>query len=135
MRTALGNLTGRIGACVSCARVRVSSVDNEDIGDNSRKEFWKLVDGVSQKRKMCYEKGYIKPLNAAAKRTNLNYVNAISSRKSDEVSWRVDRLLRRLRPRYSKQAFAHLVTGVSALDRKELIEWMLNAETRLSQIT
>ena len=165
MPTALGNLTRRIGAYVTRATVRVSSVDNEDIGDNSRKQFWKLVDGVSQNRKMCYRKGYIKPLitsdlaqpqikslksvepsadlsskakqliSAAAKRTNLNYVNAISSRKSDEVSWRVDRLLRRLRPRYSKQAYAHLATGVSALDRKELIKWMLNAETRLSQIT
>ena len=64
--------------------------------------------------------------------TNANYVNAIDRRRTDELAWRVDRVLKRLRPRYSASDYGELAAGVAAMEEQELRGWLRKLEARLN---
>ena len=71
-----------------------------------------------------------KHISAAVRYSNSNYVNAIDRRRTDELAWRVDRVLRKLRPRYSATGYGELAAGVAAMDEQELRGWLRKLETR-----
>ena len=125
--------------------------------DNSAKEFWRRVDEVLNGRKICYEPCIYRQQNSAAssapqsslkkskqvadigrhisaavRYSNANYVNAIDRRRTDELAWRVDRVLKRLRPRYSASDYGELAAGVAAMEEQELRGWLRRLEARLN---
>ena len=63
--------------------------------------------------------------------SNANYVNAIDRRRVDELAWRVDRVLRKLRPMYSRKDYGELAAGVAAMQDEELRGWLSKLEARL----
>lgn len=63
--------------------------------------------------------------------SNANYVNAIDRRRVDELAWRVDRVLRKLRPMYSATDYGELAAGVAAMQDEELRGWLSKLEARL----
>jgi len=127
------------------------------VGDNSRKEFWRLVDQVLEAQKKCYEpciyrqqisasrsapQSYLnkskqvadigRHISAVSRYSNANYVNAIDRRKTDELAWRVDRVLRKLRPQYSATGYGELAAGVAVMNEQELRGWLTKVEARLN---
>ena len=125
--------------------------------DKSRKEFWRLVDQVLEGQKICYEPCIYRQQNLASssapqsslkksrqvadigrhisavvRYSNSNYVNAIDRRRVDELAWRVDRVLRKLRPMYSATDYGELAAGVAAMEEQELRGWLSKLEARLN---
>ena len=125
--------------------------------DKSRKEFWRLVDQVLEGRKICYGECIYRQQNLAAssapqsslkksrqvadigrhisavvRYSNANYVNSIDRRRVDELAWRVDRVLRKLRPMYSRKDYGELAAGVAAMEEQELRGWLSKLEARLN---
>ena len=124
--------------------------------DKSKKEFWRLVDEVLEGQKKCYEPCIYRQqisasssapqsslkksrqvadigrhISAVVRYSNANYVNAIDRRRVDELAWRVDRVLRKLRPMYSRKDYGELAAGVAAMEDEELRGWLSKLEARL----
>ena len=72
-------------------------------------------------------------LNTITKRTNQNYVTAVSKAKNDPLLFRKDRALRQLRPTMSADRFADTLKAISKMDATQVLDWIIEAERHLER--
>ena len=72
-------------------------------------------------------------LNTITKRTNQNYVTAVSKAKNDPLLFRKDRALRQLRPTMSADRFTDTLKAISKMDATQVLDWIIEAERHLER--
>ena len=72
-------------------------------------------------------------LNTITKRTNQNYVTAVSKAKNDPLLFRKDRALRQLRPTMSADRFADTLKAIAKMDATQVLDWVIEAERHLER--
>ena len=72
-------------------------------------------------------------LNTITKRTNQNYVTAVSKAKNDPLLFRKDRALRQLRPTMSADRFADTLKAIARMDATQVLDWIIEAERHLER--
>lgn len=72
-------------------------------------------------------------LNTITKRTNQNYVTAVSKAKNDPLLFRKDRALRQLRPTMSADRFADTLKAIAKMDATQVLDWIIEAERHLER--
>ena len=72
-------------------------------------------------------------LNTITKRTNQNYVTAVSKAKNDPLLFRKDRALRQLRPTMSSDRFADTLKAIAKMDATQVLDWIIEAERHLER--
>lgn len=73
-------------------------------------------------------------LNTITKRTNQNYVTAVSKAKNDPLLFRKDRALRQLRPTMSADRFADTLKAIARMDATQVLDWVIAAERHLERV-
>lgn len=73
-------------------------------------------------------------LSTITKKTNQNYVTAVSKAKNDPLLFRKDRALRQLRPTMSADRFADTLKAISKMDHTQVLDWVIEAERHLERI-
>ena len=73
-------------------------------------------------------------LSTITKRTNQNYVTAVSKAKNDPLLFRKDRALRQLRPTMSADRFTDTLKAISKMDHTQVLDWVIEAERHLERI-
>ena len=73
-------------------------------------------------------------LRTITKKTNQNYVAAVSKAKNDPLLFRKDRALRQLRPTMSADRFTDTLKAISKMDHTQLLDWVIEAERHLERI-
>ena len=73
-------------------------------------------------------------LNTITKRTNQNYVTAVSKAKNDPLLFRKDRALRQLRPTMSADRFTDTLKAISKMDHTQVLDWVIDTERHLERI-
>jgi len=72
-------------------------------------------------------------LNTITKKTNQNYVTAVSKAKNDPLLFRKDRALRQLRPTMSADRFADTLKAIAKMDATQVLDWIIEAERHLER--
>ena len=72
-------------------------------------------------------------LNTITKRTNQNYVTAVSKAKNDPLLFRKDRALRQLRPTMSADRFTDTLKAIAKMDATQVLDWIIEAERHLER--
>lgn len=72
-------------------------------------------------------------LNTITKKTNQNYVAAVSKAKNDPLLFRKDRALRQLRPTMSADRFTDTLKAISKMDHTQVLDWVIEAERHLER--
>jgi len=72
-------------------------------------------------------------LSTITKRTNQNYVTAVSKAKTDPLLFRKDRALRQLRPTMSADRFTDTLKAISKMDHTQVLDWVIEAERHLER--
>ena len=72
-------------------------------------------------------------LNTITKKTNQNYVTAVSKAKNDPLLFRKDRALRQLRPTMSADRFADTLKAIARMDAAQVLDWIIEAERHLER--
>jgi hypothetical protein len=72
-------------------------------------------------------------LSTITKRTNQNYVTAVSKAKTDPLLFRKDRALRKLRPTMSADRFTDTLKAISRMDHTQVLDWVIEAERHLER--
>ena len=72
-------------------------------------------------------------LNTITKRTNQNYVTAVSKAKNDPLLFRKDRALRQLRPTMSADRFTDTLKAIARMDATQVLDWVIAAEQHLER--
>ncbi len=72
-------------------------------------------------------------LSTITKRTNQNYVTAVSKAKNDPLLFRKDRALRQLRPTMSADRFADTLKAIAKMDATQVLDWIIEAERHLER--
>ena len=72
-------------------------------------------------------------LNTITKKTNHNYVTAVSKAKNDPLLFRKDRALRQLRPTLSADRFADTLKAIAKMDATQVLDWVIEAERHLER--
>ena len=72
-------------------------------------------------------------LNTITKRTNQNYVTAVSKAKNDPLLFRKDRALRQLRPTMSADRFTDTLKAIARMDATQVLDWVIEAERHLER--
>jgi hypothetical protein len=73
-------------------------------------------------------------LNTITKKTNQNYVAAVSKAKNDPLLFRKDRALRQLRPTMSADRFTDTLKAISKMDHTQVLDWVIDTERHLERI-
>ena len=73
-------------------------------------------------------------LSTITKRTNQNYVTAVSKAKNDPLLFRKDRALRQLRATMSADRFTDTLKAISKMDHTQVLDWVIEAERHLERI-
>jgi hypothetical protein len=73
-------------------------------------------------------------LSMITKKTNQNYVTAVSKAKNDPLLFRKDRALRQLRPTMSADRFTDTLKAISRMDHTQVLDWVIEAEQHLERI-
>lgn len=73
-------------------------------------------------------------LNTITKRTNQNYVTAVSKAKNDPLLFRKDRALRQLRPTMSADRFADTLKAIAKMDAAQVLDWVIETERHLERV-
>ena len=73
-------------------------------------------------------------LSTITKRTNQNYVTAVSKAKTDPLLFRKDRALRQLRATMSADRFTDTLKAISKMDHTQVLDWVIEAERHLERI-
>lgn len=73
-------------------------------------------------------------LNTITKKTNQNYVTAVSKAKNDPLLFRKDRALRQLRPTMSADRFTDTLKAISKMDHTQVLDWVIDTERHLERI-
>jgi hypothetical protein len=73
-------------------------------------------------------------LSTITKRTNQNYVSAVSKAKNDPLLFRKDRALRQLRPTMSADRFADTLKAIARMDATQVLDWVIEAERHLERV-
>ena len=72
-------------------------------------------------------------LNTITKKTNQNYVTAVSKAKNDPLLFRKDRALRQLRPTMSADRFTDTLKAIARMDATQVLDWVIAAEQHLER--
>ena len=75
-----------------------------------------------------FSKEINKLVSKAAKFTSYNYVNAINQRKRDDQQFRLNRLLRKMRPHYSEDGYMDVVRAIQKASHFERLDFILKME-------
>ena len=72
-------------------------------------------------------------LSTITKKTNHNYVTAVSKAKNDPLLFRKDRALRQLRPTMGADRFADTLKAIAKMDHTQVLDWIIEAERHLER--
>lgn len=72
-------------------------------------------------------------LRTITKKTNQNYVTAVSKAKNDPLLFRKDRALRQLRPTMSADRFTDTLKAISKMDHTQVLDWVIEVEQHLER--
>ena len=72
-------------------------------------------------------------VSKATKNFNVNYRNAKERRSTDEMQFRLDRILRKIRPRYSEQNYMELLRGLQDASYYQKYDFIIEMEKTLAE--
>tara|TARA_X000001316_G_C912435_1_gene27460 strand:+ start:463 stop:876 length:414 start_codon:yes stop_codon:yes gene_type:complete len=72
-------------------------------------------------------------VSKTTKNFNVNYRNAKERRRTDDMQFRLDRILRKIRPRYSEQNYMELLRGLQEASYYQKYDFIIEMEKTLAQ--
>ena len=72
-------------------------------------------------------------VSKTTKNFNVNYRNAKERRRTDDMQFRLDRILRKIRPRYSEQNYMQLLRNLQEASFYEKYDFIIEMEKTLAQ--
>ena len=72
-------------------------------------------------------------VSKTTKNFNVNYRNAKERRRTDEMQFRLDRILRKIRPRYSEQNYMELLRGLQDASYYQKYDFIIEMEKTLAE--
>jgi len=72
-------------------------------------------------------------VNKTTKNFNVNYRNAKERRRTDDMQFRLDRILRKIRPKYSEQNYMDLLRGLQEVSFYQKYEFIIEMEKTLAK--
>jgi len=72
-------------------------------------------------------------VSKTTKNFNINYRNAKERRRTDDMQFRLDRILRKIRPRYSEQNYMQLLRNLQEASFYEKYDFIIEMEKTLAQ--
>lgn len=72
-------------------------------------------------------------VSKTTKNFNVNYRNAKERRRTDDMQFRLDRILRKIRPKYSEQNYMDLLRGLQEVSFYQKYEFIIEMEKTLAK--
>ena len=72
-------------------------------------------------------------VSKTTKNFNVNYRNAKERRSTDDMQFRLDRILRKIRPRYSEQNYMELLRGLQEASYYQKYDFIIDMEKTLAK--
>ena len=72
-------------------------------------------------------------VSKTTKNFNINYRNAKERRRTDDMQFRLDRILRKIRPRYSEQNYMQLLRNLQEASFYEKYDFIIEMEKTLAK--